>query len=141
MNRNERGEAGTGWLIVGIIFIILLPLGVWGFTVATSDVKGRGDSVITKNNSGNRIAAQERFEQMYSDIKASDAKIAPLQAAAKADPKDHVASTNLAGIKSYCLSVVADYEAAGRQYTQKDFKAADLPDAATLADDPSTDCK
>lgn len=135
---------GATWRVVVWVLAIMLVVGlvgvaVWGFRVATSDVKGQGDATITKNSSTNRIAAQERFEDLYADIKATDAKIAPAKQVFKANPTT-VNQTNYTGLVNYCLDVVGDYNAEARKFTSADFRAIDLP--AQISDmDESTDCK
>lgn len=141
MFTNRNGEPRVGLIIfLVVLFFIVTPLAVWGFRVATSDVKGQGDSIITKNSSTNRISAQERFEDLYADIKATDAKIGPAKQAMKADPDSQVAQTNYTGLVNYCLDVVGDYNAEARKYTSADFRSIDLP--AQISDvDSATDCK
>lgn len=136
--RGATWRAGV-WIAVLLLFIGLIGVGVWGFKVATSDAKGRGDATMTKNSSTNRISAQERFEDLYADIKATDAKIGPAKQAVKTDPST-INTTNLAGLVNYCLDVVGDYNAEARKYTSADFRAIDLP-AEINGFDTATDCK
>lgn len=136
--RGASWRAGV-WIGVVLLVVALVSVGVWGFKVATSDVKGQGDAVVQKNSANNRIAAQERFEDLYADIKATDAKIAPARKAVKVNPTT-VNQTNLTGLINYCLDVVGDYNAEARKYTSADFRAIDLP--AEISDlDSATDCK
>ena len=128
------------WVLVVLGVIALISIGVWGFRVITSDVKGQGDAVIIKNSANNRIAAQEQFEQLYADIKASDQKITVAAAAVAADPNDKTAQQNLTGMQNYCLSVVGDYNALARKYSAEDFRSVDLPVQIDQSL-PSTDCK
>ena len=137
--RNIGGRAAI-WTVAALLFFGLLGVGVWGFQVVTSDPKGRGDATITKNEAGNRIRAQEGFEKVYADIVASDRKIDVADAAVKADPGDRTLRQNATGIRSYCLSVVADYNARARSFTSADFRDADLPYQIDNSD-PATDCK
>jgi hypothetical protein len=127
-----------GLVVFGVIAVV--SIGVWGFRVATSDVAGRGNAVIIKNNAVNRIAQQERFEQLYADIRASDQKITVASAAVIADPSDKTAQQNLTGMQNYCLSVVGDYNALARKYSAEDFRSVDLPEQIDQSI-PSTDCK
>lgn len=120
--------------------IALLAGGVWAFKVATSDVKGQGDAVRTKNSGTNRIAAQERFESLYADIKAADERIDVMAAAKKAAPGDVVESTNYTGAQNYCIQIRAAYNAEARKYTAEQFRAVDLP-AQIDSTDPAFDCQ
>lgn len=135
---------GAGWRIgLGILAVLaviaLISVGVWGFKVATSDVKGQGDATVQKNSANNRIAAQERFEDLYAEIQQTDAKIGAAKQAYKANPTQ-VNQTNLTGLVNYCLDVVGDYNAEARKYTSADFRAVDLP-AQISEFDSKTDCK
>lgn len=140
MFTKRNGEPRVGLIVFLVVLIlIVVPIAAWGIKVATSDVKGQGDAIVQKNSSTNRISAQERFEDLYADIKASDAKIGPAKQAAKANPST-VNQTNLTGLVNYCLDVVGDYNAEARKYTSADFRAIDLP-AQISGMDSATDCK
>jgi len=141
-DRVARAAGGRAalWIIVAVLFSLILGAGLWFARVGTSDIKGQGDVTIQKNSAPNRIAAQERFESMWADVKATDRKIDLFAAAAKAAPNDRTAETNLLGAQSYCLSVVSDYNAAARKILAADFRAVDLPSEIDLTD-PATDCK
>jgi hypothetical protein len=139
-----RVARGAGWraavaIVLAMVAVAVIGGGVWVLKVATSDIKGRGDSVQIKNDARNRINAQTDFEKLYADIVQSDAKIDVLDAAAKVDPT-LVNRTNATGQRTYCLSVVADYDAKARSYASADFRAADLPYRIDTTD-PTTDCK
>ena len=128
------------WTVIVLLAAALLGAGAWAFRVATSDVKGRGDAVVQKNRADNRIAAQQRFEERYADIKAADRRIDVAKAALTADPKDPTLRTNYTGAVQYCISQVGEYNADARKYTAEAFRSADLP--SQIDDlDPATDCK
>jgi len=140
----SRVAWGAGWrsfvaVILAIVAVGIIGAGIWAIKVVTSDARGRGDSVQIKNDARNRINAQTNFEQLYADIKQSDAKIDVLDAAAKVDPTTQN-RVNATGIRTYCLSVVGQYDAAARSYASADFRAADLPYQIDTTD-PDTDCK
>jgi hypothetical protein len=127
--------------ILGTLLVIaVISVGVWGFRVATSDTKGRGDATVIKNSARNRINAQETFEKLFADIKATDRKIEVADSAAKAAPQDPTLRQNASGIRQYCLSVVSDYNARARSYSAEDFRSADLPYQIDNLDS-TTDCK
>lgn len=127
-------------ILLGLAVLAIIAGGIWGFRVAASDVKGQGDAARTKNSAPNRIAAQERFETLYADIKAADERIDVMAAAKKASPTDLVATTNYTGAVNYCIQIRADYNAEARKYTAEQFRAADLP-AQIDSLDPAFDCK
>ncbi|MDQ5944005.1 MAG: hypothetical protein QG658_71, partial [Patescibacteria group bacterium] len=68
------------WIWVLIAAVIILPMLVWGISVATSSVRGSGDIVQQRNDADNRISAQAFFEDTYATIKAQDLKLTEAQA-------------------------------------------------------------
>jgi hypothetical protein len=139
----DRVARGLGarlgiWIVVALVFFAVIGGAAWGVKVALSDTKGRGDSVRIKNSAPNRIAAQERFEQLYAEIQRSDASLDVLAPAAKAGGQAE--RTQFTGAVTYCLSVVADYNAEARKYRSQDFRAIDLP-AQIDTTNPAFDCK
>lgn len=128
------------WIACAVVFVLALSAGIWALKVGTSDVKGQGDAQRTKNAAGNRIAAQEGFEQLYADIKAADQRIDVMATARKSDPADLIAKANYTGAINYCIQVRADYDAKARKFSQGEFRAADLPYSIDQ-NDPTTDCK
>ena len=141
---NRGGRFGLGWFFVILAVVALVGVGIWGFTVVTSGPKGQGDAVIEKNSAENWLKAQARFEQNYAEIKTTDVKINNAYMLWQEDPEDKTLQQTYAGLTSYCLGVVADYNADARSYLSENFRAADLPDQieteGNLAD-PATDCK
>jgi hypothetical protein len=139
----ETGRFGGWGLIVGcmvLAVVLALSAAVWAFGVGTSDVRGKGNAYKAKNDGVNRVAAQERFENLYADAKAADARLDVLQDATKANPDDAIASKTYTGAVSYCISARAAYDAEARKYSARDFRATDLP-AQIDPLDPTTDCK
>ena len=133
------GARAVVWIAIAVVLVGVLAIAIWGFKVATSDIKGQGDAQRQKNAATNRIAAQERFESLHAEILAADQRIGILAGAVKADPS-YTNKTNLTGAQTYCLSVVADYNAEARKFTAAQFRAADLPASIDILD-PATDCK
>lgn len=132
-----------GWVIVALVLALGLTTSavIWGLRVGTSDVKGRGDAEIAKNDVRNRIRAQEGFEKLFADIQAADRNLTTTAAALRAKPNGDVKlETELLGQKHYCAGLVADYDAKARSFTQQDFRAADLP-AKIDTSDGTTDCE
>ncbi|MEI7818663.1 MAG: hypothetical protein WCI47_00940 [bacterium] len=131
--------------IVAIIIVAAVIGSVsWGISVATSDVKGRGDAVVQKNSAVNRIEAQAQFEQNFADVKKFTLQLRDAHTAvadfntAHPNVGNGTAYDPLAeqlgnlqrtetGLRQQCLRVQTNYEAATRQYTSADFKAVDLP--------------
>lgn len=141
---NRGGRFGLAWFFVFLGVVALVGVGIWGFSVVTSGPKGQGDAVIEKNSAENWLEAQARFEQNYAEIKAADVKIDNAYKIWQANPSDKTLQQTYTGLTSYCLGVVADYNADARSYLSEDFRAVDLPDQidteGNLAN-PATDCK
>lgn len=129
-----------GWGILVTVMVLLIGAGIWALKVGTSDVKGRGDAVVIKNNGQNLVQVQETFNKLYQDIKQTDLKINDAAALYHSDPKNVVLQTNYQGLVNYCRSVVGQYNSDARSYTKEDFRDADLPSEITDTD-PTTDCK
>lgn len=134
MRTRDRGVSTALTCLAVATVAIVVIVGAWLLSVALSDPVGRGEAVKEKNTSTNRIFAQQRFEQLNADVDATRAKITAAEKVRASSPE---AETRYQGLVSYCASVVADYNAAARSYTQQDFRAADLP--ASL--NPTADCE
>lgn len=139
MRAREYGS-GVAYALLTFLIVALVGGGVWAFRVATSDVKGQGDATIRKNSGVNRVAAQERAVALFEEVKRADRVLDVHAAAAKANPADQVIATRYSGSVSYCLTVVADYNAHTQKYLSREFIPAELPVSINPAD-PATDCK
>lgn len=131
-----------GWLIVVLVIALGLVTSavIWGLRVGTSDVKGRGDAEIIKNDARNRIRAQEGFEKLFQDILAADRNLTTTAEALTRRPGDLKLETELLGQKHYCAGLTGEYDAKARSFSQEDFRAADLPPKIDPTDG-TTDCK
>ena len=131
------------WLIALLVILLggVTAAAIWFFQVQASDVKGRGDAEIIKNEARNRIRAQEGFEKLFADVQAADRNLTATAAALKLKTNgDTRLETELLGQKHYCAGLVAEYDAKARSFTQEEFRAADLP-LKIDANDALTDCK
>lgn len=139
LTRDDRREVrrvgwyALRWVLAVLVVCGLISLALWAFSTGTASVKGRAGAYRQKESATNRIAAQEAFESRYNDIQAAAARVTTLQAAAKAAPGDYTARVNATGAVTYCQQAVADYNAAARQYTQQDFRPANLPDTLDIS--------
>lgn len=140
--RTTAKWTARAWLIVALLVALAVATGaaIWALRVATSDVKGRGDAEIIKNEARNRIRAQEGFEALYQDIIAADKVINTTADALELDPASTRLKTELLGQKQYCVDLTGQYDAKARSFTQEEFRAADLP-AQVNSTDPTTDCR
>lgn len=148
--KDDRREAtkwlgfGVGWWIVILIIVAVIGAIIWGVTVALSGIKGQGDAVIENNSAENWTEAQARFEQNYAEVIATDIKITNAYQLWQDEPNDTILKQTYTGLMSYCLSVVADYNADARSFLSEDWRAADLPEQIITEGqfaDPATDCK
>lgn len=134
------GKHVAAFVLAGVV-VIGAPAAVWGITVASSGVKGAGDTIIVNNSSVNRIKAQERFEDLYAGIVATDRKITAQEPNVLAGiPDGKTAGQTMAGLVSACLDLVSDYDADARKVTAADWRAFDLPQSIDIHN-PATDCK
>lgn len=126
------------WTLAVLAFVSACVGAAWGIRVATSDIKGRGDSQVQVNDGRNRLAQQAYFEQTYADIRAVDRTLDALAAdkAAKVDGAD----VRYTGAIAYCQRLTGDYNAAARKEIAAKFRDAGLP-AQIDPLDATTDCK
>jgi len=129
-------------VVLGVAMFVFGVFGVlhWGFGVFTSDVKGRGDAEIVKNEAYNRIRAQEGFWVRHQGILQADKNLNLTAEQLKSTPDSVKLRTELNGQKMICNELVGQYNAAAHKFTQRDFRDAELPFEINDAD-PATDCK
>lgn len=137
---NRVGRFSLGWFLIVLLVLGIVGVGIWGFTVAISDVKGQGDAVVQRNSGVNRVKQQALFNQYYQEIMATDRKLDAAADDLAQDPKDLVLKTNYTGMINHCNDVVGDYNALARSYLAADFRDADLPYMID-PNNPETDCK
>lgn len=162
----ERFARGAGWfgLKWGTIFVIaILALSAaigavaWAAGVFTSDIKGRGDTIVRKNSANNRISAQAFFEDTYATVKAQDRKIdiaqqaladfqqtpRPSEDVVKAQQYDQQLQqlrNEARGLQSICQDAVASYDSEARKTIRSQWRSDDLPYQIDTSD-PDTDCQ
>jgi hypothetical protein len=136
--RGGSWRAGV-WLIGAIVFFGLIGIGVWGFKVVTSDVKGAGDQTRITNDGRNRIAAQEAFEALYQQIQAYDRNLDQAAKDKAEHPNDAFFATNYSGLVKTCNDAVAQYNADARKVSRAKWLSPDLPYEIDTTD-PKTDC-
>lgn len=137
-----RQVAKDGFSALGIGLLMLLVLAivgglVWGFQVVTSDTRGKGNSVIIKNDARNRIQAQEEYVRLFKEVQRADKQLDILNASRKTSA---AAETRYVGAVSYCQSVTADYNTLFEKYRTADFIPAGYPSQIDESD-TTTDCK
>lgn len=128
------------WTVVAVVFVGLIGVGIWGFKVATSEVKGAGDQTRITNDGRNRIAAQESFEALYQQIQAYDRNLDQAAKDKAEHPGDAFYATNYSGLVKTCNDAIGQYNADARKVTRAKWLTPDLPYEID-ATNPSTDCK
>jgi hypothetical protein len=141
----NRAAMSAGWrLALWVIAIVLLigaiSAGIWAFKVSSSGIKGEGDQTRIVNDGRNRVNSQEWFEEMYQKIISTDKNIDEAAVAFKANPKDEIATENLAGLKNRCNDMVGQYNAEANKVSRGQWRRVDLPYMIDDSD-PKTDCK
>lgn len=130
------------WIVVLIVIALAVVTGaiLWFGRVATSDVKGRGDAEIIKNEARNRIRAQEGFWDKLVAVEVADKNLTLTAEALIKQPDSVKLQTELTGQKMICNDAVGAYNAAARKFTQQDYRDADMPEQVDQTD-PAYDCK
>lgn len=126
---------GVKWLVAVLVVGGLVSGAIWGIGVLTADVVGRGEARKQILSADNRIQAQERFETLYASIVRFDDQLNDALEH-KGDFYENVA----VGIQQQCRNTVAEYDAAARKISQRDFRSFDLPQQIGSLD-PETDCE
>lgn len=148
MTNSPSGRRDTGTMsaakliaicVAVVVVIIGVPLAIWSFRVATSDIKGQGDSTIQVNDANNRLAQERVFNELYTGIQAKDANIQGLADRAAKDPTSDKAQEDFAGTQMICRSDVAKYNSMVSAPQSAKWLPAGLP--SVLGQDPATDCE
>lgn len=132
------------WIVVGVVFFGLLGAGIWAVRVATSDVKGAGETTQRVNDATNRINSQEWFHGQYAQILTADRNLDEAAANLKANPvgtgNHDFHQTNYTGLKNRCVEMVNAYNAEALKVTRAKWLDPALPQRIDETD-PKTDCK
>jgi hypothetical protein len=124
---DDRGISEVLVVILVILGVIVISAGGWALKVALSGAVGQGNSIITKNDSTNRISQNSVFYDLKTDYDATVAKIPVYAQAAKGG--DVTAKTNLVGLRSHCITVTGEYAAQSGKFVARDFKDTGLPES------------
>ena len=142
-----------------VAVVIIGPVTIWGFRIATSDAKGKGNVELERNSAENRIRAQAYFEQSFEDVQKFDTQIGDAQRAydnfvadnPKPSAEDLVAAqiygqqlnsrqVTLTGLQQQCQNTVANYDAEARKTLAAEWRSPGLPYKIDYSS-PETDCK
>lgn len=127
------------WGAAAAAAIVVLVAALWATGVLWAGPKGAGDAHKTNQSGTNRIAKQEMFEQLYTDIQNADKRIDTFAAAKTEDPS-YTNKVNYTGAVNTCNQLVANYDAEARKYTSAGWRDNQLPEAIDQTD-PKFDCK
>ena len=158
INRWTPGRI-KAWIAIFVIVALFGGVVTWGLRVATSDTKGRGDTVVRENSADNRIGAQAFFEDTYASVKKFDTQLTDATEALEewkaSNPVPSGASsvqaelykeelnnkqTSMTGIKQQCQNATAAYNAEARKTIRSKWRSQDLPYQID-GTDPATDCE
>lgn len=131
---------GTFIVIAVALLVGLIGAGTWALKVATSDIKGRGDSVVKINEADNRLFQQGDFNRRFQGILTADKNVDAAYQAQKANPEDRTLQVNYTGAVQHCNDLVGQYNSKAREIIAEKFRDEDLPYEIDSAD-PKTDCK
>lgn len=128
------------WIMGAVAFLGALGAAIWATRVATSDVKGAGDTAREVNSANNRIAAQEHFHALFNQIKAYDQQLNQAAADKASNPGDDFWATNYSGLVKTCIDARSAYNADASKVTRGKWRDPELPYEIDAAD-PVFDCK
>lgn len=122
-------------IVVAVALIVLVPIAVWGFMVATASIRGAGNAHRQTETADYRIANYERFKNDCNAIVATEGKIALAQQAVDNEVKGAVDSfreqqltQNLQALQNVRLEQVTEYNAdASKTDTRAKFLDSALP--------------
>ena len=159
-NEADRWDPRRVKIILAVLLavVIIAPVSIWGFRIATSDTRGAGNVEIERNSAENRVRSQAFFEQSFEDIKKFDLQIGDAQKAyndfvtnnPKPSADDLVAAqiygqqlnsrqVTLTGLHQQCQNTVANYDAEARKTLAAEWRSNELP--YQIDGSPETDCK
>jgi hypothetical protein len=115
------------WIVGVVVFFGLIGVGIWGFKVATSGIKGEGDQTRIVNDGRNRVGAQESFEALYQQIQAYDRNLDQAAKDKAEHPGDSFYATNYSGLVKQCNDAVGQYNADARKVSRAKWLSKDLP--------------
>ena len=144
--------------VVLLAVVIIAPVSIWGFRIATSDTRGAGNVEIERNSAENRIRSHAFFEQSFEDVQKFDLQIVDAQKAyddfvannPKPTADDLVAAqlytqqlnnrqVTLTGLQQQCQNTAADYNAEARKTLASKWRSPQLPYKINDGS-PATDC-
>lgn len=141
MSRGRKTALIIGLALIPIIVPVLVVFGGGWWDRFTAEWRGETDVIEQVSaDANNVIGAQEWFEETYTEIQATDAKLDQAAADKAANPDDDFYTTNYAGLVSYCLDLVGQYDAEARKISSEAFRDTELPSQINESD-PDFDCK
>lgn len=159
MSQVRAWAGGMVIAVLSLVVIVAVVVGLWLGGVFASPAVGRANAYKDKHSATNWTQAQAGFERDWASIKKLDKQAAaakadmdafdkqhPVNPSAQPMPGDPVEeqrgnlSSDYRGARQQCQNAVADYNAAARTYTLRDFRSADLPEQIDDTD-PATDCR
>lgn len=134
----------TGRVVLGLlafmVFAVVIGLGSLGWRYLFAGPSGQVQKREIIQSGTNQLGQQQRFEQLFADVKAYDVQISQTADALAATPDDSRLPTVLLGLKNQCVDATAQYDALARTERAEAFRAADLPPKIDVTA-PATDCK
>jgi len=143
MKDDVKGAGRIFWYgVLAIVVFGLLGWLVWGMTVATSDIKGRGDQQIQINSATNRTFQYEHFLQLDGTIRTRAQQADAARAAQARFEKVHPDATqdsfttgqlraqmeqDAAGAEQICRSTVNTYNNEAQSVLRQKFVDNRLP--------------
>lgn len=120
------------WVLVAVLVVGAISAGVWGFRVATANVRGQGNVALkTKGNADYRMAAYDHFYRLCGQIQATEDRIGLAQQQVKLAPnvgRKRQLQANVLALQNVRVELIRQYNAdASEGHTRGQFRASDLP--------------
>lgn len=143
----DKVVASGGWRLGVIVWAVVIFAGItgaawWAVSVATSEIRGRGDATKIVNDGRNQVNAQEWFQGKYGEILGADAKLQNARDAwdaAKGTPDEGMWMTSYTGLKNRCVQMVTEYNAEAGKISRGKWMDPSVPQRID-GSDPATDC-
>lgn len=121
----------VGWVILGVVGLLLLFAAGLTLRYFTADVRGRVNAQETIKSGSNRIAQYNQFFNLCAAVQAAEGQLDGLEvelAATSLEKDRQRILSNITGVSANRLRIISQYNAnATKSYTAGQFRDSDLP--------------
>ncbi len=133
-------------ITIMVVFWLAIASSLWGFSVATAGVHGRGEAKKQLQSAGYRISAYDHFFDLCASVQNDEASLDAQFDLLTTTSQTNIVEVNIAALKANRMRGINQYNAdASKDYTLGQFQSSKLPyQLAALAydkkGDPKTTC-